>query len=46
MSIDSNLDWLVQKKILEPEAKWNKSFILGIKMHEFLSHRVKMALGS
>ena len=46
MSIDSNLDWLVQKKILEPEAKWNNSFILGIKMHEFLSHRVKMALGS
>lgn len=30
MSIDSNLAWLVEKKILEPEAKWNNSFILGI----------------
>ena len=39
-------DWTVEKKILEPEAKWNNSFILGIKVHGFLSHRIKMALGS
>lgn len=46
MSIDSNLAWLVEKKILEPEAKWNNSFILGIRVHGFLSYRLKMVLAS